>query len=106
MPTYEYKCKKCGSTFEKFQSIKEDPIKKCKSCGGEVYRLISKNGNFILKGSGYYSTDNRNGSYKSEKKKLTTPSMGRDEKKKISKKPDSKIEKNTKDKKNKEASIK
>ena len=93
MPTYEYKCKKCGSTFEKFQSIKEDPIKKCKKCGGEVHRLISKNGNFILKGSGYYSTDNRNGSYKSEKKK-------------ISKKPDSKIEKNTKDKKNKEASIK
>lgn len=93
MPTYEYKCKKCGSTFEKFQSIKEDPIKKCKSCGGEVYRLISKNGNFILKGSGYYSTDNRSSSYKSEKKK-------------ISKKPDNEIKKNTKDKKNKETSIK
>ena len=71
MPTYEYKCKKCGNIFEKFQSITEDPIKKCKSCGGEVYRLISKNGNFILKGSGYYSTDNRNGSYKPEKKRLT-----------------------------------
>ncbi|GAJ19824.1 unnamed protein product, partial [marine sediment metagenome] len=42
------------------------------SCGGEIYRLISKNGNFILKGSGYYSTDNRNGSYKSEKKRLST----------------------------------
>ena len=71
MPTYEYKCKKCGNIFEKFQSITEDPIKKCKNCGGEVYRLISKNGNFILKGSGYYSTDNRNGSYKPEKKRLT-----------------------------------
>jgi len=93
MPTYEYKCKKCGNTFEKFQSIKEEPIKKCKICGGEVYRLISKNGNFILKGSGYYSTDNRSSSYKSEKKK-------------ISKKPDNEIKKNTKDKKNKETSIK
>jgi len=71
MPTYEYKCKKCGNIFEKFQSITEDPIKKCKSCGGEVYRLISKNGNFILKGSGYYSTDNRSSNYKPEKKRLT-----------------------------------
>jgi len=71
MPTYEYKCKKCGNIFEKFQSITEDPIKKCKSCGGEVYRLISKNGNFILKGNGYYSTDNRSSNYKPEKKRLT-----------------------------------
>jgi len=71
MPTYEYKCKKCGNIFEKFQSITEDPIKKCKNCDGEVYRLISKNGNFILKGSGYYSTDNRSSNYKPEKKRLT-----------------------------------
>jgi len=72
MPTYEYKCKKCGNIFEKFQSITEDPIKKCKSCDGEAYRLISKNGNFILKGIGYYSTDNRSNSYKPEKKRLTS----------------------------------
>ena len=71
MPTYEYKCKKCGEIFEKFQSITEDPIKKCKNCDGEVYRLISKNGNFILKGSGYYSTDNRSSNYKPKKKRLT-----------------------------------
>ncbi|HER23667.1 MAG TPA: zinc ribbon domain-containing protein, partial [Candidatus Atribacteria bacterium] len=43
MPTYEYKCKKCGNAFEKFQSITADPIKKCTNCDGEVYRLISKN---------------------------------------------------------------
>jgi putative FmdB family regulatory protein len=72
MPTYEYKCKQCGNTFEKFQSITENPIKNCKKCEGEVYRLISKNGNFILKGSGFYRTDhhhnNNNNNYKSEKK--------------------------------------
>jgi len=99
MPTYEYKCKKCGEIFEKFQSITEEPIKKCKNCGGEVYRLISKNGNFILKGSGYYSTDNRNGSYKPEKKKLAASSIEGQKKKEISKKPDSKIKENIKDKK-------
>ena len=106
MPTYEYKCKKCGNTFEKFQSITADPVKKCKSCDGEVYRLISKNGNFILKGSGYYSTDNRNGSYKSEKKRLSTSQIERQEKKEISKKPDSKIKENIKGKKDKETSVK
>jgi putative FmdB family regulatory protein len=74
MPTYEYKCKKCGNTFEKFQSITENPIKNCKKCGGEVYRLISKNGNFILKGSGFYCTDyHHNNNYKSEKKRLASP---------------------------------
>jgi len=85
MPTYEYKCKKCGNTFEKFQSITADPIEKCKSCDGEVYRLISKNGNFILKGSGYYSTDNRNGSYKSEKKGLAASSIEGQKRKKFPK---------------------
>jgi len=75
MPTYEYKCKKCGNTFEKFQSITENPIKNCKKCGGEVYRLISKNGNFILKGSGFYCTDyhHNNNNYKLEKKRLSNP---------------------------------
>jgi putative FmdB family regulatory protein len=59
MPTYEYQCKKCGYTFEKFQSITAKPLENCPVCNGPVYRLISKNGSFILKGSGYYSTDNR-----------------------------------------------
>ena len=102
MPTYEYKCKKCGNTFEKFQSITADPIKNCKNCDGEVYRLISKNGNFILRGSGYYSTDNRNSSYKSEKKRLAASSIEGQKKKEISKKPDSKI----KEKKDTETSVK
>ena len=102
MPTYEYKCKKCGNTFEKFQSITADPIKYCKSCDGEVYRMISKNANFILKGKGYYSTDNRSSSYQSGKKGLAAPPIEGQEKKEISKKPDSK----TKEKKDKETSVK
>ena len=102
MPTYEYKCKKCGNTFEKFQSISANPIKKCKSCDGEAYRLISKNGNFILKGSGYYSTDNRSNNYKSEKKRLAASSIEGQEKKEISKKSDS----NIKEKKDREALVK
>ena len=30
MPTYEYKCKRCGNVFEKFQSITAKPIKNAK----------------------------------------------------------------------------
>ena len=85
MPTYEYKCKKCGNTFEKFQQITEEPIKNCKICDGKVYRLISKNGNFVLKGSGFYSIDYRNNNYKSEKKRLTNPKKEEQDKKELPK---------------------
>ena len=32
MPTYDYECKKCGHTWEAFQSIKAEPLKKCPEC--------------------------------------------------------------------------
>jgi putative FmdB family regulatory protein len=70
MPTYEYQCKKCGYAFEKFQSITAKPLQNCPKCNGEVFRLISKNGSFILKGSGYYSTDNRRSHIPKESKNL------------------------------------
>ncbi|MCX7991522.1 MAG: zinc ribbon domain-containing protein [Proteobacteria bacterium] len=56
MPTYEYLCENCGYQFEKEQRITEDPLKECPQCKGVVKRLIS-NGNFILKGGGWYVTD-------------------------------------------------
>lgn len=102
MPTYEYKCKKCGNTFEKFQPITEEPVKSCKTCDGKVYRLISKNGNFILKGNGFYSTDYRNNNYKSEKKRLTSSKKEEQEKKELPKNLKSEI----KEKKEKEISVK
>jgi putative FmdB family regulatory protein len=57
MPTYEYKCKKCGYEFERFQKITADPVATCPECGGSVERLITKGGGFILKGRGFYATD-------------------------------------------------
>ena len=73
MPTYEYECEKCGITFEKFQGIKEEPIKKCPECGGKVRRLISAGAGVIFKGSGFYATDYRSESYKREAKKDKEP---------------------------------
>lgn len=69
MPTYEYRCKKCGKTFEEFQSITAKPLKKCRYCPGRVERVIGTGGGFILKGSGFYSTDYPKAGYKEEKAK-------------------------------------
>jgi len=60
MPTYEYRCKKCGHEFEAFQSMMEKPLKKCPNCGGTVKRLISSGAGLIFKGSGFYITDYKN----------------------------------------------
>lgn len=58
MPIYEYECGKCG-VFEQKQSIKDDALKTCPTCSGEVKRLISRNVGVIYKGSGFYTTDTR-----------------------------------------------
>ena len=69
MPTYDYKCSACGHQFERFQSIKSDPIKKCPECGkNKVKRLIGTGAGLIFKGSGFYITDYRDASYKDKAK--------------------------------------
>ncbi len=56
MPLYEYRCKKCGHTFEKIQSFSAPDEKECPVCKGEVERLISAPA-IQFKGSGWYVTD-------------------------------------------------
>ena len=69
MPTYEYKCDACGFEFEKFQSIKSAPIRKCPNCGkSRVKRLIGTGSGLIFKGGGFYATDYRSEAYKSAAK--------------------------------------
>lgn len=58
MPTYEYACPKCGHQFEAFQSMKDEPLKKCPSCGKpSLKRLVGTGAGLIFKGSGFYITD-------------------------------------------------
>jgi putative FmdB family regulatory protein len=66
MPTYEYKCEKCGHKFDVFQSMKDDRLTDCplESCDGTVKRLIGTGAGIIFKGSGFYQTDYRSDSYK------------------------------------------
>lgn len=69
MPTYDYKCLKCNHRFEIFQSMKDEPLKNCPICNGEVKRLIGSGAGAIFKGTGFYQTDYKNSSKTSESKK-------------------------------------
>ncbi len=72
MPLYEYKCKSCNKTFEVLQRISAEPLANCKFCRGEVEKLISVS-SFQFKGSGWYITDYKNKSSKSDSsKKIAT----------------------------------
>jgi putative FmdB family regulatory protein len=59
MPTYEYSCEKCG-LFEIWQSIKDNALGVCPTCGSKVERLISANVGFVFKGSGFYQNEYKN----------------------------------------------
>ena len=58
MPTYVYECAKCGDEFELWQSFSDEPLKKHAGCGGKVTKVLQPVG-IVLKGSGFYKTDNR-----------------------------------------------
>ncbi|HMN41232.1 MAG TPA: zinc ribbon domain-containing protein [Phycisphaerales bacterium] len=65
MPTYEYKCTGCSHAFERFQSMKDGPLRKCPKCGRlRLERLIGTGAAVIFKGSGFYQTDYRSEAYK------------------------------------------
>jgi putative FmdB family regulatory protein len=81
VPTYEYKCTACGYAFERFQSIKAAPIKKCPECGkSKVKRLIGMGAGLLFKGSGFYITDYRAESYNKAAKADAAPTSGSDAK--------------------------
>jgi putative FmdB family regulatory protein len=63
MPIYTYRCRKCDHTFERHQRMTDAPLSDCPTCDGSVRRVINSVG-VVFKGSGFYVTDNRNGSGK------------------------------------------
>jgi putative FmdB family regulatory protein len=69
MPTYEYACEACEHQFEEFQSMKDEPLKKCPKCGQlKLRRLLGTGAALLFKGSGFYITDYRSDSYKAAAK--------------------------------------
>jgi len=69
MPTYEYECEACGATFERFQSITAEPVRRCPQCRrAKVRRLIGAGGGLLFRGSGFYITDYRSSDYQAKAK--------------------------------------
>jgi putative FmdB family regulatory protein len=64
MPTYEYRCRQCGTDFEKFQRMSDEPVAECPKCGSAAERRLSAGAGLLFKGSGFYITDYRSDSYK------------------------------------------
>jgi putative FmdB family regulatory protein len=55
MPIYEYRCEN-GHTFEVMQSMSDDPLTTCTTCGAPVQRVFHPVA-VHFKGSGFYTTD-------------------------------------------------
>ncbi len=54
MPTYDYRCDRCGHGFERFQKMSDAQIETCPDCGGKI-RLIGTGAAVILKGSSLHA---------------------------------------------------
>jgi len=58
MPTYDYVCSKCGHELEIFQSMKDEPLRKCPACKkAGLKRRVGGGAGLIFKGTGFYLTD-------------------------------------------------
>lgn len=60
MPIYGYRCSQCGHELEVLQSMSDQPLQVCPECGGVLRKLLYPVG-VQFKGSGFYTTDYKNG---------------------------------------------
>ena len=58
MPRYDYRCTSCGTVFESIHGMREHPQMFCPDCGAPAERVFDVSG-IVLKGSGFYNTDQR-----------------------------------------------
>ena len=58
MPTYGYRCEKCGHEFDVWQRMSDQAGADCPVCGGAGRRLFFPAG-IVFKGGGFYKTDSR-----------------------------------------------
>lgn len=64
MPTYVYACRQCEDRTEVVQKMSDAPFRECGACGGELRRVLFPPA-VVYKGSGFYTTDYKNGGRKS-----------------------------------------
>lgn len=75
MPIYSYRCESCDYRFEQRQRMSDRPLTECPVCEGRVRRVVNSVG-IVFKGSGFYVTDNRNGSGPNDTKKSPEHTKG------------------------------
>ena len=75
MPLYDYRCQKCGVTYEVRQRISDEPLTIHEGCGGAVERLISVPA-LQFKGTGWYVTDYGKGGSKSSTPEKSADNSG------------------------------
>ena len=59
MPTYEYACAACDTKHEIQQSMSDDTLTICPTCGESTLRKLFNNVGVVFKGSGFYRNDSR-----------------------------------------------
>jgi len=57
MPTYEYRCSKCGYKFDEFHKMNDNAERRCPKCGSRAERMIGTGSGIIFKGAGFYAND-------------------------------------------------
>jgi putative FmdB family regulatory protein len=67
MPTYDYRCSKCGHEFRKFHKMSLKGRPRCPKCGASAERQITGGAGLHFKGSGFYITDYRTGADKADR---------------------------------------
>lgn len=60
MPTYVYACRECDERLEVVQKMSDEPLKECPKCQGSLRRVLFPPA-VVYKGSGFYTTDYKNG---------------------------------------------
>jgi len=60
VPTYEYNCSACESTYELRQGFDAETMHSCEECGNGTAKRILSAPAVVFKGSGWYATDSRN----------------------------------------------
>jgi putative FmdB family regulatory protein len=58
LPTYGYRCPKCSTEFEVWQSMREASGAACPKCAATAVRQFFPAG-IVFNGSGFYKTDSR-----------------------------------------------
>ena len=57
MPVYEYECGSCGGRFEVIRKFSDPLLTECTLCHATGVRKVLSPTAFVLKGSGWYTSD-------------------------------------------------